>query len=629
MALTNAQVGEAFVDIRARIDKLDSDFRKARQRTEREANRLSGSFGKVTKSINTVKAGIAGIAGAVAIGSFGRLIKSSLDYADSLDKTSQRLGVNVELLQQYQFAASQSGISTNNFNLALQRFLRRLGEARQGSGELLSTLEGLGINFDRTREGTDVFEDFLRAIDETTDGTEKLRIAFKGFDSEGAALVQVLANGFEGFERLKNQARELGLVLDEGLIKQSVQAKDDLAALAFVMRTQLTVQVAKLAPTISDIARRLTEFAIRAVQVAEAIGLVSRNVRLLSLEELREEISGVNREYQALRAQFIDDRANNVAQASLDKTRERLVLLARELNNLRAEEQRRLNPELPEVNLGGGLVGSQIAAADDEEEARRKRIEDAQKLAIDLEDELLRLRGEEIALADRQFQRELEVLKAIENQEERLAAINNLDRVHAERIDAIVEAYDRGNDELSESQKLWEGLLDAANQFGDDVASTFADILVEGERSFRSLGDAFLIEFVERAIKGLLRVAAFAALGDAAGVGSNASNAFLGGFLGVSNLARGGIVQPPGGLVRVAEAAKPEAIIPLDRLPQQDVQVQVFAPPGEPVRTQRSQNAEVETIRVLVGQVMVEDAERGGPHIRALERRLGVQRRGV
>ncbi len=158
--------------------------------------------------------------------------KSLAPIADALAKTATKLGLHVETLQQYQFAASLAGVKTEALNVGIQRFLRRTAEARRGTGVLRNEFKELGIALvDQNgfvREGADVFEDYLEAISKTKDKQEQLRLAFAAFDTEGVALVSLAKQGKEAFAAQRAEAERLGLVLSAGLLKSFEGINDQL-----------------------------------------------------------------------------------------------------------------------------------------------------------------------------------------------------------------------------------------------------------------------------------------------------------------------------------------------------------------------------------------------------------------
>lgn len=133
-----------------------------------------------------------------------------------------------------------------------------MGEAAQGKGELKETLLQYNIAVTdaagRTRSTEAVLNDLADTISKTESKQERLRIVFKAFDSEGAALVNMLSEGSEGLNKLRREARDLGIVLDEDLIRNSSVANDKLEALGRVLRVEVTEAVVNLAPLVSGLA---------------------------------------------------------------------------------------------------------------------------------------------------------------------------------------------------------------------------------------------------------------------------------------------------------------------------------------------------------------------------------------
>ena len=161
-----------------------------------------------------------------------KLATSLAPVADALAKTSSKLGINVEKLQQYQFAANLAGVKTEALNVGLQRFLRRTAEARQGTGVLKREFDALGIalvdSLGNVRQGADVFEDYLASISKTADKQEQLRLAFAAFDTEGVALVNLAKQGRDAFAEQRAEAERLGLVLSAGLLRSYEEINDQM-----------------------------------------------------------------------------------------------------------------------------------------------------------------------------------------------------------------------------------------------------------------------------------------------------------------------------------------------------------------------------------------------------------------
>lgn len=211
--------------------------RQSGRRMSRAFARASRAAGGLAKSVVSVRGAFVALGGATAL---GLAIKQSVDFADSIGKTADKIGLTTDSLQELRFAADLAGVEQRTLDLAMQRFARRVGEAAQGTGELKGTLEQYGIevrNADgSTRSLDDVLDDLADTIAGASSEQEALRIAFKAFDSEGAAFVNALRRGAAGLRETRQAARNLGIVLEESLIRTSEKAADQLTILAQVIK---------------------------------------------------------------------------------------------------------------------------------------------------------------------------------------------------------------------------------------------------------------------------------------------------------------------------------------------------------------------------------------------------------
>jgi hypothetical protein len=93
-------------------------------------------------------------------------------------------------------AAKASGVEQQTLDMALQRFTRRAAEAAHGTGEAKDALAQMGIALrdqsGNLRRSEDLLADVADAFAKIEAPAERLRLAFKLFDSEGVALVNLL-----------------------------------------------------------------------------------------------------------------------------------------------------------------------------------------------------------------------------------------------------------------------------------------------------------------------------------------------------------------------------------------------------------------------------------------------------
>ena len=233
-------------------------------------DKTRAAFDKVTKSLKGVGSvaggvtrGVAkvGLAATAAAGALAALVKVNVDFMDKLGKTADKLGIEVEFLQAMRFAAEQTGVKVEALDMGLQRFIRRAAEAAKGTGESKRAFEQLGIqlkdNDGNLRDIRDILFDVADGLENTKDSGERVRLAFKFFDSEGVSLVTTLKEGADGLREFEEQAENLGIIIS----KQSIAKAEMFADSLNVLKKQITAITANITaafiPVLEDVATYL------------------------------------------------------------------------------------------------------------------------------------------------------------------------------------------------------------------------------------------------------------------------------------------------------------------------------------------------------------------------------------
>lgn len=238
-------------DVKIRITALD--------KTSGALRNIGGALGKLAKPLFSLKTALAGVVG---VGGMTLLVKQSLSATDALAKTAGKIGTTTEALSALQYAGQLTGVEVNTMNMALQRFTRRASEAAVGTGEAKGALRELGVDARQlVRLPLDQRMLVLADAFENVQGeSDRLRLAFKLFDSEGAALVNTLSQGRDGLAEMLGEAEALGLVMTTDAAKGVEDANNAMTRMFGVSRGLVNQFVAALAPAIEIAASTLTEF---------------------------------------------------------------------------------------------------------------------------------------------------------------------------------------------------------------------------------------------------------------------------------------------------------------------------------------------------------------------------------
>ena len=215
-----------------------------------------GSIRASTGAMKGLGASIVGFIGIASLMRLKDLTKDALDFGTNIQITANKIGVTTKELQAFRLAGNQfAGITSRTLDMGLQRFSRRLGEANQDTGELKGTLLKLGINTKdadgNIRSVTDVLMEYADGIANAESSSEQLRLAFKGFDSEGAVLVELFKNGSEEMKKFIEQSQMTGAIMSDTMSKKAQNLNDIMAQQSQIIKTQLTEALIGLAPVLT------------------------------------------------------------------------------------------------------------------------------------------------------------------------------------------------------------------------------------------------------------------------------------------------------------------------------------------------------------------------------------------
>lgn len=205
-----------------------SELRKMERATQVSVGRVEKSLGKMGSTIGGFGKGLAigGITTAVA--GIEELIRTSVTGAAAIGDLADKLGISTEKLQELQYGAVQANMDFDDLEKGLLKFSKSLGEARNGQGELLKTLEANG--FDKAKikamsysEALDTVADLIRYAANEQDG---MLINSQAFGKGADNFLEFLKGGKQGVKDFGDAAQRADAIIKDGLIK-SAQAIDD------------------------------------------------------------------------------------------------------------------------------------------------------------------------------------------------------------------------------------------------------------------------------------------------------------------------------------------------------------------------------------------------------------------
>lgn len=234
------------------------------QRQMRLFNRSMQDVVENARGVSGMLAGpLAAAAGAVGF-SLQQAVSHFAATGDGLDKMSARVGVSVEKLQEWSYAATQSGASQEILEDALKDFGKHMSEIDRGvdtTSGAATLFAHLGIQMRDTagnmRSVESVFRDFADAIQRNTDPTLRASMAMAVFGENGRKLIPMLQGGSAGLDDMALKARELGVVMSQDAVNSASNLSTDLTNLQMAIGAVGTAIATRISPTISLMAQRL------------------------------------------------------------------------------------------------------------------------------------------------------------------------------------------------------------------------------------------------------------------------------------------------------------------------------------------------------------------------------------
>ena len=289
-------VGSASFELRASRDKLKQDIAAAERDLQVGVANAEKNVSGGAKGMGGAIAGIGASAAAVittvlaVVAAVGLAVKAGFDlsfsairYADDIANTAKRIGVGTDALQEWRFVAKKTGEDAAAADKAIDSFATKLAQATAGtSKEAMKGFSLLRVGPEQLR----AYSSTEAALDDITDRIKDLRS-----EAERAAVIEALGlgplsaalrDGSTDVAALRDEARALGIVMDDELIKRASKAQEEFDTLSQVIDVNLKTAFADLAPVlitaiglIADAVRQLSLFVdkFRELENKTAIGL--------------------------------------------------------------------------------------------------------------------------------------------------------------------------------------------------------------------------------------------------------------------------------------------------------------------------------------------------------------------
>lgn len=208
------------------VFRAQDRFSRPMGRMQRRISRVTRSIERGLRSVDRVTSRVArGLGRGLRIGAAAATVAVTGLYLavdrltasnDDLAKQSRRLDFPIEDLQEFQFAAEQTGVEGDVFRKGLDKFAKTLGELKGGFGSMETGLKkldpGLRKQLKNTENTSEAFQIYLKAMRDIKDPAKQAALGALAFGRSGMKMVNMANLTEDQLKALRAEMRENGLV---------------------------------------------------------------------------------------------------------------------------------------------------------------------------------------------------------------------------------------------------------------------------------------------------------------------------------------------------------------------------------------------------------------------------------
>lgn len=330
------------------LDGVEGDFSEPEIAAEEASESIATDFeeaGETSSAAMEAAAGvmvgaIAGVTVALGAAATGMAFaaSSAADFGDDLDKTSARIGVTTDFLQDLRFWSDQNGVSSQSLERATGRLNQRLDDGAAGANQYVDAIQALGVATQDTngevRDSELVFRDVIQELSQVEDSSTRVARATEIFgDRVARDLAPALRDNALTLEDATAAMDDMGRVTEEQIDAAVLfadgwdQAKERIGSLlrdaAFPLTdwfgaTLFPVLNEQILPLLSDVAEAFGEGGLGAAleTFRDGIGEIGPDI-LDTLGETFDNIRSFLVDNAQDLAEFLIDNQANAADAVL------------------------------------------------------------------------------------------------------------------------------------------------------------------------------------------------------------------------------------------------------------------------------------------------------------------------
>jgi len=211
-----------------------------------------GGVDKLKTSLKVITA----VSTGAAVGVY-KFVKTTAEGIDTVTKAARNIGLTAQELLELQYAAGLSGASNEQLNDILKDLTKNSIEAAGGNKGLRLALRAMGIDADKfvklpIDKKLEAVSDGLKGVN---DPGLRAQLRMKLLGEQGIKMASLLDGGSEAIRKMRQESRELGLVLSQETAQKAEELNDTIDKIKFTVKAVKDAVAIELIPEVLDIAK--------------------------------------------------------------------------------------------------------------------------------------------------------------------------------------------------------------------------------------------------------------------------------------------------------------------------------------------------------------------------------------
>lgn len=245
------------------IDNTGNEAKNLDKNLEQSESKLT-KFGDVLKKIGAAAINVFATIGKAVIDTGEKIWDMSNEVAsagDTIDKTSQKIGISAESYQEWGYVFERCGADVNNLQTGMKKLSGVITEATNGSDKAKEKLAAVGLSIEdlNGKSQDEQLSIVISALQKMESGASRTAAANNLLGKSAVDMAAVLNTSAEDTQALKDEAHKYGMIMSNEAVAASATFEDSLTKLNHTIDGLKNNMIGALLPAITQIMDALTD----------------------------------------------------------------------------------------------------------------------------------------------------------------------------------------------------------------------------------------------------------------------------------------------------------------------------------------------------------------------------------